>query len=80
MVGITFKKITKETVEEQIGYIRWRGAYCTSFPPYIDRYCKGCKLIYDTGQRKSDDAKCKMNVVNLEIINILAKNIENYKT
>ena len=43
-------------------YIGCCGAYCRTCKPYIEGYCKGCKLGFDTGERDINKAKCKIKV------------------
>jgi len=38
------------------------GAYCKTCKPYIESYCKGCKLGFDTGARDINKAKCKIKL------------------
>jgi len=38
------------------------GAYCKTCQPYIEKFCKGCKLGYDNGERDIKKAKCRMKV------------------
>ncbi|MBU0528298.1 DUF3795 domain-containing protein [bacterium] len=38
------------------------GAYCMTCKPYVDGYCKGCKLGFDTGERDISKAKCKIKL------------------
>ena len=38
------------------------GAYCKTCKPYIDGFCKGCKLGFDTGKRDINKAKCKIKL------------------
>ena len=38
------------------------GAYCKTCKPYIEGYCKGCKLGFDTGERDISKAKCKIKL------------------
>ena len=45
-----------------IRYIGCCGAYCKTCKPYIEGYCKGCKLGYDTGERDINRAKCKIKL------------------
>jgi len=47
---------------DQKVYIGCCGAYCRTCPPFIEGYCKGCKLGYDEGERDISKAKCKMKV------------------
>lgn len=39
-------------------YIGCCGTYCKTCKPYIEGYCKGCKLGYYTGKRDINRAKC----------------------
>ena len=43
-------------------YIGCCGAYCKTCKPFIEGFCKGCKLGYDTGQRDINRAKCKIKL------------------
>lgn len=43
-------------------YIGCCGAYCKTCKPYIEGYCKGCKLGFDTGERDIKKAKCKIKL------------------
>jgi hypothetical protein len=43
-------------------YIGCCGAYCKTCKPYIEGFCKGCKLGYDEGERDINKAKCFMKV------------------
>ena len=38
------------------------GAYCKTCKPFIEGFCKGCKLGYDEGKRDINKAKCDMKV------------------
>ena len=38
------------------------GAYCKTCKPFIDKYCKGCKIGFDTGERNIEKAKCKIKL------------------
>jgi hypothetical protein len=38
------------------------GAYCKTCKPYIEDYCKGCKLGFDTGERDINRAKCRIKL------------------
>src|SRR4030042_6286520 len=38
------------------------GAVCKTCPPYITKYCRGCKLGYDNGARKLSRAKYVIKV------------------
>jgi hypothetical protein len=52
----------EEDLTNEIRLIGCCGAYCKTCPPFIEHYCKGCKLGYDAGKRDINDAKCKMKV------------------
>ncbi|OFY61946.1 MAG: hypothetical protein A2Y71_09140 [Bacteroidetes bacterium RBG_13_42_15] len=43
-------------------YIGCCGAYCKTCKPYIEGFCKGCKLGYDSGKRDIKEAKCRIKV------------------
>lgn len=43
-------------------YIGCCGAYCKTCKPYIEGFCKGCKLGYDAGERDISKAKCKIKL------------------
>ena len=45
-----------------IKYVGCCGAYCKTCKPFVEGYCKGCKLGYDKGERDINRAKCKMKV------------------
>ncbi len=38
------------------------GAYCKTCKPFINGYCKGCKIGFDTGERDIGKAKCKIKL------------------
>jgi hypothetical protein len=38
------------------------GAYCKTCKPFIDGYCKGCKIGYETGERDIAKARCRIKV------------------
>ena len=38
------------------------GAYCKTCKPYIEGFCKGCKLGYEERERDISKAKCDMKV------------------
>ncbi|NYT05994.1 MAG: DUF3795 domain-containing protein [Methanomicrobiales archaeon] len=38
------------------------GAYCRTCRPFLDGFCKGCKLGYATGERDIARAKCPIKV------------------
>jgi adenosine deaminase len=46
----------------QIRYIGCCGAYCKTCKPFIDGFCKGCKLGFDSGERDVEKAKCKIKI------------------
>jgi hypothetical protein len=39
-------------------YIGCCGVYCKTCKPYIDGFCKGCRLGYEDGKRDINKAKC----------------------
>jgi hypothetical protein len=41
-------------------YIGCCGAYCKTCKPFIEGYCKGCKLGFETGERNIEKIKCKI--------------------
>lgn len=43
-------------------YIGCCGAYCKTCKPYIEGFCKGCKIGFDTGERDINKAKCKIKL------------------
>jgi hypothetical protein len=43
-------------------YIGCCGAYCKNCKPYVDGYCKGCRLGYESGERNISKAKCKIKL------------------
>ncbi len=43
-------------------YIGCCGAYCKTCKPFIEGYCKGCKLGFDTGERDINKVKCKIKL------------------
>jgi len=47
--------------ENSIRFIGCCGAYCKTCKPFIEEFCKGCKLGYDKG-RDINKAKCNMKV------------------
>jgi len=49
-------------IENANRYIGCCGAYCRTCKPYIEEYCKGCKLGFDTGERDIKRAKCKIKI------------------
>lgn len=52
----------EDDIANQIRLIGCCGAYCKTCPPFIEKFCKGCKLGYDTGDRDITRAKCKIKV------------------
>lgn len=60
LLAMAYKK--DSNVESSIKFIGCCGAYCKTYPPFIERYFKGCKIGYDTGERDINKAKCKMKV------------------
>ena len=38
------------------------GAYCKTCKPYLENFCKGCKLGFDNGERDINKAKCKIKL------------------
>jgi hypothetical protein len=49
-------------LENSKKYVGCCGAYCKTCQPYIEGYCKGCKLGFDTGKRDISKAKCKIKL------------------
>jgi hypothetical protein len=49
-------------INRDIKYIGCCGAYCKTCRPFIEGFCKGCKLGYDNGQRDINKAKCEMKI------------------
>ena len=45
-----------------IRFVGCCGAYCKTCKPFVEGFCKGCKLGYDKGERDINKAKCKMKV------------------
>lgn len=43
-------------------YIGCCGAYCKTCKPFIERFCKGCKLGYCDGARDLSRARCRIKV------------------
>lgn len=43
-------------------YVTCCGCYCKTCKPYIDGFCKGCKLGYRAGERDINKAKCKIKI------------------
>jgi len=43
-------------------YIGCCGAYCKTCKPFIEGFCKGCKLGFDSGERDIEKAKCKIKI------------------
>lgn len=43
-------------------YIGCCGAYCKTCKPYVEGFCKGCKLGFDTGERDINKVKCKIKL------------------
>jgi hypothetical protein len=43
-------------------YIGCCGAYCGTCKPYLEGFCKGCKLGFDTGERDINRAKCRIKL------------------
>lgn len=43
-------------------YIGCCGAYCKTCKAFLEHFCKGCKLGFDTGERDIKQAKCKIKV------------------
>ncbi len=52
----------KLSLLNSIRFIGCCGAYCKTCKPFIEGFCKGCKLGYDEGKRDINKAKCKMKV------------------
>jgi hypothetical protein len=48
--------------ENSINYVGCCGTFCKTCKPFIDGYCKGCKLGYDKKERDINKAKCKIKV------------------
>lgn len=48
--------------EEPITYVACCGAYCKTCRPFVDGFCKGCKLGYQSGERDLARAKCRIKV------------------
>lgn len=55
----TVSSTNRENLNSFIGCC---GTYCKTCKPFIEGYCKGCKLGYHTGQRDINKAKCKIKV------------------
>ena len=49
-------------MQEPVDYIGCCGAYCKTCKPFIEGFCKGCKLGYGEGRRDINKAKCKIKV------------------
>ena len=47
---------------DPIRFIGCCGAYCKTCKPFIEGFCKGCKLGYAEGERDIKKAKCSMKV------------------
>jgi len=43
-------------------YIGCCGAYCKTCKPFIEGFCKGCKIGFDTKERDINKAKCKIKI------------------
>ena len=43
-------------------YIGCCGAYCKTCKAFIEGFCKGCKIGFDTGERDINRAKCKIKL------------------
>jgi len=43
-------------------YIGCCGAYCKTCKAFLEHFCKGCKIGFDTGERDIKKAKCKIKV------------------
>ncbi len=43
-------------------YIGCCGAYCKTCKPFLEGFCKGCKLDFDTGQRDINKVRCKIKI------------------
>jgi len=48
--------------ESSARYVGCCGAYCKTCKPFIEGYCKGCKLGFDTGERDISKAKCRIKL------------------
>ncbi|MBN2405918.1 MAG: DUF3795 domain-containing protein [Coriobacteriia bacterium] len=53
---------TDATSEPPRTYVGCCGAYCGTCKPYIEGFCKGCKLGYATGDRDLENARCRIKV------------------
>lgn len=47
---------------DQKRFVGCCGAYCKTCKPYLEGYCKGCKIGFDTGERDINKAKCKIKL------------------
>jgi hypothetical protein len=43
-------------------YIGCCGTYCATCKPFVDGFCKGCRLGYKEGERDINRAKCKIKL------------------
>ena len=48
--------------EKKERYIGCCGAYCKTCRQFVDGFCKGCKLGYETKKRDINRAKCKIKI------------------
>ena len=49
-------------IEEPTKYVACCGAYCKTCRPFVNGFCKGCKLGYQSGARDLARAKCRIKV------------------
>ncbi|KQC04731.1 MAG: hypothetical protein APR53_03085 [Methanoculleus sp. SDB] len=48
--------------ENPVRFVGCCGACCRTCKPFVEGFCKGCKLGYDTGERDISKARCPMKV------------------
>jgi hypothetical protein len=49
-------------LEEPIEYVACCDAYCRTCRPFLEGFCKGCKLGYQSGERDLARARCRIKV------------------
>lgn len=47
---------------KNIRFIGCCGAYCKTCKSFVEGFCKGCKLGYDTGERDIAKSKCEIKL------------------
>jgi len=53
--------------EEPIKYVACCGAYCKTCRPFVNGFCRGCKLGYQSGERDLARARCRIKVCCLNL-------------